>query len=1077
MAMSQPSEGYRLSPQQRHEWARKQRGEAGKTVCLVSVQGEIDSHRIKGALQQVVSRQEILRSSYELVAGMRMPVQVISASAELRWERRDLTALSTQEQEQVVSSVYELEKVSDIDYRTDPIVSAVMLSRDEKAADLIISIPAISADSSTLKNLLWHFASCYANSEQSIEEPMPYIKYAEWQNAIQEEEAEAARRYWNSKELGSLWRLKLPFERKSSTSCSVHSIDFHFTYTDRQIIRDAVARLRTTEDLLLQAVWQALLSRLTSQQEISFIKVCDGRHHPMLQRAFGLYARQVPLSCRIEPDMNISELIARITEALAETSEWEDYFDIEQIKQENGKDETSRVISYEYEEVGDAYHAGPLMLQIKRLSSDLVTSKLKLRCESTREQLRVELQYDEQVYSRDEIERLSGYLKEMTVGMSRGDRVEQVELVKEQERREQLQGLNNTMEQYDSGSSIQELIERQAQRASQKVAVVSGEHEISYDQLNRQANQLAHYLRRRGVAAEVPVGICVERSVEMVVGMLGILKAGAAYVPLDPDYPRERLATMLHDIKAPVIVTQQHLVRFLPDTGAEIICLDSDWNTLSQESDANPEIETLPANLAYILFTSGSTGRPKGVAVEHKQLLNYVQSVSKRLDFCPDASFTTFSTFAADLGYTVFYPSLCLGGILHILPQELLFDPEALADYFSANDIDCLKTVPSHLKALQTINPARIMPRLRLVLGGEPSSQEWAEGLTELRSGCDIYNHYGPTEGTVGVLTYKLDRSNGHHDSTYLPLGKPIGNTQIYILDSLSRPVPFGAAGELHIGGAALARGYIARPDLTAERFIPDPFNVESGARMYRTGDLARYLPDGNVEFLGRNDDQVKIRGYRIETGEIEAVLNQFPSVEGAAVLPKEDVAGEKRLVAYIASKQQPSPNANDIRGFLRESVPDHMVPASFVFMQALPLTANGKLDRKTLLALDETRPEMTRAYVAPRDVIEEVLARVWSELLRVERIGVHDNFFDLGGHSLLAMQVLSRLRLTFQVDLSLRALFEAFTVADLAVALVENESKPGQVEKIARALKKLESLSPEKVRAILEKRKAATEK
>jgi len=368
------------------------------------------------------------------------------------------------------------------------------------------------------------------------------------------------------------------------------------------------------------------------------------------------------------------------------------------------------------------------------------------------------------------------------------------------------------------------------------------------------------------------------------------------------------------------------------------------------------------------------------------------------------------------------------------------------------------------------------MPRRRLVLGGEPSLREWVDGLLAANPDCEIHNHYGPTEATVGVLTYKIERNADRHNTRYLPLGRPIANTQIYILDPWLQPLSFGVAGELHIGGAPLARGYTGRPELTADRFIPNPFSYQFGTRIYRTGDLAHYLLDGNLEFLGRNDDQLKVRGHRIEIGEIEAVLNSHPAVDSGAVLAREDETGEKRLVAYIASNRQPEPTVNDIRAFLKERLPDHMIPMSIALLPALPLTVNGKLDRQSLLLLDESRIELARTYLAPRNVIEEALVRIWSDVLKVERIGVQDNFFDLGGHSLLAMQILSRLRLTFQIELPLRALFESLTVADLASTLVANESKPGYVEKVARALKKMENLSPEEMNEILQKRKAASD-
>ena len=591
------------------------------------------------------------------------------------------------------------------------------------------------------------------------------------------------------------------------------------------------------------------------------------------------------------------------------------------------------------------------------------------------------------------------------------------------------------------------MFEAQVARTPDAVAVVFEDQELTYRELNIRANQVAHHLQALGVGPEVLVGLHVERSLEMMMGLLGIIKAGGAYVPLDPAYPQERLTCILRDAQVSVLLTQQQLSAGLSEPQTQIVCLDTNSELIAQESQTNPINKVTPDNLVYVLYTSGSTGIPKGVAVEHYQLCNYLHGISKRLALSNSASFATVSTLAADLGNTMIFVSLCTGGCLHILSQERVADPYTMADYFRRHAIDCLKIVPSHLAALQTSPyPEQVLPRRLLILGGEASRSDWVESLQRLAPGCAILNHYGPTEATVGVLTYQVEENKHAPITSTLPLGRPLPNVQIYLLDPYLQPVPIGVQGELYIGGASVARGYLNRPALTAEKFIPNPFSHRLGARLYKTGDLARYLQDGNIEFLGRLDNQVKLRGYRIELGEIETTLEYHPAIRQAVVLAREDTPGDRRLVAYCVPHHGCIPDIRELRSFLQTKLPDYMVPAAFMVLDALPLTPNGKVDRQALPAPDQVRPPLLEAFVAPRTPSQEILGGIWASVLKVESVGIHDNFFTLGGHSLLAVQVMSRLRKVFQVDVPLRVLFDAPTVAGLA----------RHVEEVRRAVQSL---------------------
>jgi amino acid adenylation domain-containing protein len=554
---------------------------------------------------------------------------------------------------------------------------------------------------------------------------------------------------------------------------------------------------------------------------------------------------------------------------------------------------------------------------------------------------------------------------------------------------------------------LHQLIEAQAKRTPERVALVFEDQRLTYGELDRRASRLAQHLRRLEVGPDVPVGLFVERSLEMVVGILGILKAGGAYVPMDTSYPEERLAFLLSDANIGVLLTQGSLLAKVPG-GAQAVRLDEfDWNGPAQ----TPEAGVQPHHLAYVIYTSGSTGRPKGVCIEHRNIVSYVLGVTERLELEPGMSYATVSTIAADLGNTVIFPALASGGCLHVISQQRAESQGLLADYFSREKIDVLKIVPSHLAALQSgRNPERVMPARRLILGGEASRLDWIERLRALSPGCEIYNHYGPTETTVGVLTYHVGTRVPATQSGTLPLGKPLPNSRIQIID-----------GELCIGGAGVARGYLNRPELTAEKFVQG---------LYRTGDRVRCLPDGNIEFCGRIDHQVKLHGYRVELGEIEGALREQGDVQEAVVLVREDDSGDKQLVAFVAPQ---GADQSTLREYLKERLPQYMVPSAFVVMERLPLTANGKIDRQGLAALSYESAARARDFVAPRTETEKALAVIWSGVLKVEHIGINDDVFDLGAQSLMAMKALAQIRDAFQVTLSLRNLFEQPTVAGLA--------------------------------------------
>jgi amino acid adenylation domain-containing protein len=651
------------------------------------------------------------------------------------------------------------------------------------------------------------------------------------------------------------------------------------------------------------------------------------------------------------------------------------------------------------------------------------------------------------LFDQTTIERMVAQFQTLLEGIVRNpeQRISQLPLLSEAEKQQLLVTWNDTRKDYPKDKCLHELFETQVEKTPDAIALVFEDQQIPYRELNQHANQLAHHLRKLGVGPETLVGICIERSIEMIVGLLGILKAGGAYLPLDPSYPKERIAFMIRDSQAPVVLVQNKLLEQLPTLSIQnrIVCLDTDLQTVARESSENLTSGVRTENLAYVTYTSGSTGNPKGVMVEHRSLVNYLCwftdffVVEKSINL----PLTTKLTFDASLKQL--FPPLLNGGQLFLVSDEVINQPAKLIETIRCRDRFSLNCVPSLwnavLDAIES-DPGLVPPAtlFSLLLGGENPSRQLLEKTFAAFSGLDLWNLYGPTEATVNATVARL-----HPDGPII-IGRPIANTQVYILDPHLNPAPIGAAGEIHIAGHGLARGYWNRSELTTEKFISNPFSDTPGARLYKTGDIARYLPDGNIEFLGRIDDQVKIRGYRIELGEIETVLGQHPAIQQAVVLAREDTPGDKRLVAYAVAAAGVNPSAHDLRSFLQKKLPEYMVPTSFMFLQSLPLNANGKLERKAFPPPDQCRPELAETYTTPRTPTEELLAGIWARVLKLDKVGIHDNFFELGGHSLLATQVISRIRDTFRLDLPLRTLFEAPTIFGLAQQVQELGEKPG---------------------------------
>jgi amino acid adenylation domain-containing protein/FkbM family methyltransferase len=927
-------EGFQLSPRQRHIWLLQE----GETVlpyraqAVVGITGKLGLSILQTAIESLVRTHEILRTTFQSFSGLTMAVQVIEENPDaLVIPFHDFSALHTSEQEARIDELIDGDGAAAA-LEDGPVLRVQVAALAAERHVMVISLPALCADTVGLHNLFEELSRIYAvhsRGEVESSEAMQYADISEWQNELLEAPgAEVNGAYWHRQDWSALQAAKLPYEMRLPTqSFAPRSISIAMSAECVAGI-DALAKEHDiTPSVFLLACWQVLLCRLSAQEEVIVGVAFDGRNYEGLAPALGLFTKYLPVRSQFAESLDFDKTLGPLAQVVRESHEYQEHFNAEKL---GDPDETETAVPFfhfcfDYEQRPAAHAAGNVTFWIDKLCVYADRFKFRLCCVRADDSLSAELHYDADLFSRQTVERIGAEFQTLVESAIRNPQcaIDELELLSEAERRQTLFELNESKDGH-TDQCIHLLFEALAAQAPDVVAVVCENGQLSYSELNSRANQLAHYLQRAGVRPETKVGILTDRSLEMVVGLLGVLKAGGAYVPLDAAYPSERLSYMLSDADVEVLLTQEHLLNVLPrhNTG-KIICLDTGWDAVASESIANPENTAAPDNLAYVIYTSGSSGAPKGVAVEHRQLSNYLHAIRKVLDLSLPFSFATVSTLAADLGNTAIYPALCSGATLHVIAADRAMDAVSLGEYFTHHQVDCLKIVPSHLTALlATPQAALVLPRRCLVLGGEASHWKLLERVRELSPGCAVINHYGPTETTVGVLTHRVMDGHGDSFSATLPLGRPLANTQVYVLDPQLRPVPAGVAGEIFIGGAGLSRGYLHAPEATAEKFIAHPYSEEPGARLYRTGDLARYLSNGEIEFLGRVDDQVKLRGYRIELGEIESVLRGHPAVDDAVVVINESESAEKHLVSYVVPGRR---YRETFQGRLRYRLPNGM--------------------------------------------------------------------------------------------------------------------------------------------------------
>lgn len=1000
------------------------------------MRGSVDIPALEHSLNQVIRHHEALRTTFSTVGDQ--PVQVIHPSLDLPLGIVDLTALPHGQQQEESQRWIEEEVRRAFDLSKGPLLRANLLRLAAEDHILLLSIHHIVSDRWSMGLLSRELAALYAAKVDGKEAaplalPIQYADFASWQRQwLSGQNLEEQLAYWKNHLRNAPPVLEVPTDRPRLASETFRGATANITIP--RAITDMLNKLSHSHDatlfMTLLAGFSSLLSRYSGQQDIVLGTPIANRNRAEIEGLIGFFANTLPLRTDLSGNPTFGEIISRTKEtALGAYAHQDMPFEklVEELRPERSLSHNPLV------QVFFVLQNAPLEklqlkgLQIESIEIDTKTAKgdMFFWLVETPEGLRGRVEYNTDLFNAATIERMLGHyqvLLEAAVA-NPAMRLAELPLLTTVEHDQVLVKWNSTAVEYPP-LCLHELITAQARLTPERVAVVFGSQQLTYAELEARSNQLARHLRKIGVSRETLVGLCVERSLEMVVALIGILKAGGAYVPLDPSYPADRIQFILEDAQAPVLITQRLVLSHLTTLNARTVVLDTAWPEIAAESTAPLSIETQPVSLAYVLYTSGSTGKPKGVQIEHGNLVNFLASMRKQPGLTADDTLLAVTTLSFDIAGLELYLPLITGAKLVLASQEEAADGHKLLALLHESHATVLQATPATWRMLLESGWTGTST-LKALCGGEAMPADLAAQL--LPRCAELWNMYGPTETTIWSSIFKVEAPL---DST-APIGHPIDNTALYVLDTEFQPVPIGVAGELYIGGDGVARGYFKRPELTAEKFLADPFRP--GKRIYRTGDLSKLLPDGNIQFLGRADFQVKVRGFRIELGEIESVLARHTAIQQTVVIVREDQPGDPRLVAYLVVRPGQNAASSDLRTHLKQSLPDYMVPSSFVTLDALPLTPNGKIDRKALPKPEFTRPELAGEYQSSRTPAEEVIAGIWAEVLQLDQVGAQDDFFELGGHSLLATQVVSRIRQAFQVELPLRALFEAPSVAGLA--------------------------------------------
>ena len=1009
--------------------------------------GELDVAALEKSLDAIIARHETLRTKFVAVDGD--PFQFISAEAMVSLEHLDLRSFGEVQAELELKRLMTTVAERPFDLAHDFPVRASLLKLAGDDHVLLVTMHHIISDAWSVSIFTHELSSFYrAFTTEGVAElpelPIQYSDFAQWQrDSLQGDALKEQVAYWVSQLTGAA-KLNLPTDHVRPKLRTHRGGHLSFTLPDGSA--DKLKKLSNTEGatlfMTLLAAFKVLLFRYTGENDIVVGSPIAGRNRTETEPLIGFFVNSLALRTDLSGNPTFRQLLGRAREVAVSAYAHQDLPFEKLVEELNPVREGSQTPVFQVmfglqntpRSAADLHN-----LKVKRIPTEVGTAKfdLTLLLSDTAGRLSGWFEYNADLFESSTIERLQNHFENLLASVAANPDlpIAELSLLGSQEQQQILLDWNNTVSSYPRERCIQDLFEEQVRRGPNEVALVFNDRQVTYDELNKRANQLAHRLKKLGVGPEVIVGLALDRSVEMIVGLLAILKAGGAYLPLDPSYPRERLAFMIEQTNAPIILTLKHLLERLPASQAGVIALD-DSGDLKFEDDENPVTASVPENLAYVIYTSGSTGKPKGVSITHRSVVRLVKETNYAR-FASDEVFLQFAPVTFDAATFEIWGAL-LNGARLVVPAPGLESLANLGDTIQRHRVSTLwltaglfhQMVDGELNKLQGVR--------QLLAGGDVLSVPHVETAARKLAGCQVINGYGPTEGTTFTCCERVAADNIGHS---VSIGRPIANTEVYVLSSDMQLVPVGVPGELYIGGDGLARGYLGAAAATAERFVPNPFARNPGERIYRTGDQVRYRSDGSIEFLGRLDQQVKIRGYRIELGEIELALAQHAAVKDCVVTTQTSKLGEKRLAAFVVTAAGQTPRVEELKTFLNETLPEYMVPSFISMVEQLPLTENGKVDRDALPAIEDLGSK-ENVFVAPQTEVERKLAAVWIKLLELEQVGIHDNFFDLGGHSLLAVKLVNEIERELGQKIPLMTLFHTATIAGLA-GLLANDSKP----------------------------------
>ncbi len=1013
-----------------------------------TVLNDWDLQVFERSLNDLIRRHEIFRTTFDFIDGR--AVQIIHDHMPIGIDYLDFRELSPERQHDRAIQVAVAAGRHAFDLKTGPLLVVKIIQLSEKDYMLLFTPHHIISDgwSNAMfsKELSVIYDALTSNHPVELDASrLQYADYALWeQQWLTSPSYQAHLRFWKKQFADAVEPLQLPtdFPRPANLSFAGAMQTARLNPQVAKGVRALAQQANVTMFNILLAAFKVLLFRYTGQSDLVVGTPVANRGQKAAQQMYGLFLNTLALRTQPVGDMPFADFLQQVRTVSQQALQYqqmpfEKLVDELHLKRDLAAPPLFQVM-FVHQNIPALYEVPGMRIELFKVDYGVSKFDLNFWVEEIDDDMVLTLTYYTELFKPDTAQRmLSQYQRILAaVAVDPAQRLGRIALMDEQESARLLRGWNPAFDlPLPALAGIHQLFEAQADRHPDRPAVVSGNDMLSYAQLNVQANQLARQLRHMGVGPNIVVGVMAERSVAMLVAILGVMKAGGAYLPLDPELPAQRLAFMLSDARAQVLIGRTVVDADISKPPIQTVLLDRGPVELAGHASTNLPAAADSSHPAYIMYTSGTTGAPKGVCIEQRQLLSYVDAIGPSMALTAGDRLATVSSLAADLGNTMIFPALAHGATVHIVSRETAMDADAMAAYMAGNHIDCLKITPSHLNALlSAARPENLIPNKLLILGGEACPMTLIEQVRNLSPNCRILNHYGPTETTIGALTYAVPDDIRHvPHAGAAPIGRPLPGASVYLLDSYMQPVPMGVAGEIYLGGRQVARGYVNQPELTAERFVANPF--KAGERLYRTGDRGRFDEDGNMMFLGRLDSQVKIRGYRVELQEIETLLQTHASISQAVARFQPD-GDHSHLTAYIVAQPDVDVDRESIVRFLRKQLPDYMIPAAIIALDAIPLTANGKIDYHALPAQTGLPRPGIHTYHGPRDGVELALTQIWRELLATDVVGIDDNFFDLGGHSLLAVQLMARIKKEFGRRLPLSDLFECGSIHALATRL-----------------------------------------